>query len=569
MTTINKSVGALLLAVVMAGCTTGWRDASSPAASATPNTKASAQESSDGEADLEQRAQTYAHFAAGVAFDMKEQPDRALDEFAKAAEADPSNEQLVIEVSHRFLQRQQPERAVTLLTRASKVPNASGILFGFLGLSQAQAGHLDAAILSHRVAIKRAPKLLIGYQGASQVYFQKKQPLDALKVLDEAARQSNVSAAFLVDLAEVWLAASRDRSVALDQVKERVTGVLARAVKAKPEDPGMLRKIADDYRSVGDLTAATTLYQDLLKNHPPSNPALTPVLREQLFQLYLRSGDRASAATQLREISKDNPTNPRVYYLLGNLAMEDKNYSDAETQFEKALLMDANFESAYYDLAGLHVTLNQPEKALSDLDRARAKFPDNFVLEFYTGIAQAALKDFGQALKSFTTAEILAKASEPARLDHLFYFQLGATYERNGNLEDAEREFRKCLQLSPDFAEALNYLGYMWAEHGVKLDEARVMLEKAVKAEPKNSAYLDSMGWVLFKLKRNEDALDFLKRAVETSDKPDATLFDHLGDIYAALGRSSEAKDAWRKSLDVEPNDEIRKKMDQGPSSSR
>ena len=122
--------------------------------------------------------------------------------------------------------------------------------------------------------------------------------------------------------------------------------------------------------------------------------------------------------------------------------------------------------------------------------------------------------------------------------------------------------FEKCLQLAPNFAEAMNYLGYMWAEHGLKLDQARELIEKAVKAEPKNAAYLDSLAWVLFKLKQPKEALPYALKAAELSEQPDATVYDHIGDIYAALKQLEKAREAWRKSLSLEPNEEVRKKLE-------
>ena len=110
----------------------------------------------------------------------------------------------------------------------------------------------------------------------------------------------------------------------------------------------------------------------------------------------------------------------------------------------------------------------------------------------------------------------------------------------------------------------MNYLGYMWAEHAMKLDQARELIEKAVKAEPKNTAFLDSMAWVLFKLKQPKEALPYALKAAELSEQPDATVYDHIGDIYAALKELDKAREAWRKSLSVEKNEEISKKLESG-----
>ena len=102
----------------------------------------------------------------------------------------------------------------------------------------------------------------------------------------------------------------------------------------------------------------------------------------------------------------------------------------------------------------------------------------------------------------------------------------------------------------------------MWVDNGVKLGEAKDLIEQAVKIEPKNSAYLDSLAWAYFKLNKPQEALPWILKAVENSEEPDATLYDHLGDIYAALRKMDEARDAWRKSLKVEINEKIKGKLD-------
>jgi tetratricopeptide (TPR) repeat protein len=210
------------------------------------------------------------------------------------------------------------------------------------------------------------------------------------------------------------------------------------------------------------------------------------------------------------------------------------------------------------------IDLSRISDALTTLDKARQKFPQSFALEFYTALALDRQKAYSEALRHLVTAEVIAKATDPKLLDESFYFQLGATCERKGDYTQAEQYFQKSLQLSPSYAEAMNYLGYMWAEHDMKLDQARELIEKAVKAEPKNTAFLDSMAWVLFKLKQPKEALPYALKAAELSEQPDATVYDHIGDIYAALKELDKAREAWRKSLSVEKNEEISKKLESG-----
>jgi tetratricopeptide (TPR) repeat protein len=181
-------------------------------------------------------------------------------------------------------------------------------------------------------------------------------------------------------------------------------------------------------------------------------------------------------------------------------------------------------------------------------------------MEYLSGIACSGLKDYTNAFSHFNAAEVIAQARESNQLTREFYFQFGATCERKGDYPDAEKYFEKCIELSPDFSEALNYLGFMWADRGEKLDRARELIEKAVRLEPRNAAYLDSMGWVLFKLGQPKQALDCILKAIEYSEEEDPTLYDHLGDIYAVLGQTDKAHAAWGKSLALEPNEQVRRK---------
>jgi tetratricopeptide (TPR) repeat protein len=102
----------------------------------------------------------------------------------------------------------------------------------------------------------------------------------------------------------------------------------------------------------------------------------------------------------------------------------------------------------------------------------------------------------------------------------------------------------------------------MLADRGEQLPRARALIEKAVKLEPKNGAYLDSLGWVLFKLKQPEQALPMLLKAVQYTPEADATELDHLGEVYMALHQTGKALEAWKKSFSIEANEEVKRKLD-------
>ena len=111
--------------------------------------------------------------------------------------------------------------------------------------------------------------------------------------------------------------------------------------------------------------------------------------------------------------------------------------------------------------------------------------------------------------------------------------------------------FREALSVEPESAPVLNYLGYMNADRGVRVEEALALIQKAIALDPENGAYLDSLGWAMFRLDRMDQAEQFLRRAV---DKPgaNAVVLDHLGDVLQRRGSLREAVDYWRKALQAE-----------------
>ena len=159
---------------------------------------------------------------------------------------------------------------------------------------------------------------------------------------------------------------------------------------------------------------------------------------------------------------------------------------------------------------------------------------------------------FSKSIENLLEAEELAEAGEQNRLTHFFYFQLGAAYERNRQYETASKIFNKALKLSPDYHNAMNYLGYMWADINQNLDEAAKLIIKANELDTDNAAYIDSLGWLYFRQGKYDMALTELLKASElTQDEPDSTIFEHIGDTQHKLGATQKAKEAWQQALDL------------------
>jgi tetratricopeptide (TPR) repeat protein len=503
------------------------------------------------------RIDALAQFATGIHHELNDESKEANERFLKAALADLENETLVLDVARRLMRDGDKERALDLLTKAASQPKPPGSIYAWLGLVYVEAGRTNDAVEASQKAIELAPDNLGAYQNLAGLHLQAGRTNDAIAVLNGAAARTNASPEFLIGMADILARYHRQKLFTDEQNKEQTLRLLDAASAKQPENPLVLQRIADLYLLHARSEKAEPIYLELLKRFPN-----IPGLRERLANIYIRLDRNAEAEKLLEEISRENPTDPTTHFFLGSLAYEAKQYDKAAEHYETALKLNPEFEPLYYDLAGVHIARNQPSEALVLLEKARARFKLTFIVEFYSGIAQGMMENWVEALNRLTSAELVAKTSEPNRLNHIFYYQLGSVHERSGNIPDAVQSLRKALELSPEYADALNYLGYMWADRGENLDEARSMIERAVKAEPDNAAFLDSLAWVLFKLKRNEEALDYMSKAIAHTEKPDQTLYDHLGDIHAELQQIDKAREAYAKALAVKPDEKIQEKLD-------
>jgi tetratricopeptide (TPR) repeat protein len=550
----------LIGCLAAAGCTAARRGKAPSSSSPAARTAAGAREGRNeySAAAIERRVEAQARYAAALLHDFNEEPEAATEDFRKAALADLDNEALVLEVSARLLRFKQHAPAIDLLQQAAARPEASGLIDAQLGLACALAGKKDEAIAANRVAIKKSPEAILGYRNLAQLYLQDRQMQEGLNVLDQAAEQANPDGHFLVELGELYLAFANPGTN--DVARAKALAIMNRAAKMDLTHPLVLLRLGDGFAELGKMDAAAEIYLKILERYPN-----LPGLREKLAEVFLRNRQGPQAAAQLQAILRNRPTDFRPYFLLGSIEYEENKMPEAAEHFTKALLLNPDFEPAYYELAGAQLGLKQTAEALATLGKARAKFKPSFVCEYLTAVAYTGLKQYTNAIRNFLAAEVIARVTETNRLTHVLYFQIGAAYERNQQFDEAERAFKQCLERSPDFAEALNYLGYMWADRNVNLAEARAMIEKAVKLEPKNAAFLDSLGWVLYRLGQPREALKYLQQSIENSKEPDSTLYDHLGDIYHTLQQPDQAREAWRKSLAIEPNEDkakIQKKLD-------
>jgi len=180
--------------------------------------------------------------------------------------------------------------------------------------------------------------------------------------------------------------------------------------------------------------------------------------------------------------------------------------------------------------------------------------------------ARRALGDMYRGADRFAEAEpIYTALIEEQPNEWRSYFSRGATRERLDRWPEAEADFRRALELSPDQPDVLNYLGYSWVDRGEHLQEGLAMIRRAAEIRPMSGAIIDSLGWAHYRLGNYAEAVDWLEAAVRL-EPADPTLNDHLGDAYWRMDRRIEARFQWQRAMTLEPDDPeaIRQKIENG-----
>ncbi|RKK03958.1 tetratricopeptide repeat protein, partial [Teichococcus wenyumeiae] len=198
--------------------------------------------------------------------------------------------------------------------------------------------------------------------------------------------------------------------------------------------------------------------------------------------------------------------------------------------------------------------LDRPEEAMATLASLAQARPESPQPMARLGDLLRARQRYAEAVEAYDTA--IARAGEMGPNGWPLLYARGISLERSNQWPRAEADFKRALTLAPEQPYVLNYLGYSWVERGENLTEARQMLERAMALRPEDGNIADSLGWALFKLGDLPGATKWLEKAVELESR-NSTINDHLGDVYWATGRQSEAVYQWRRALisDPEPDE--------------
>ncbi len=430
----------------------------------------------------------------------------AAELLRKVADKNP-NPRSLTNLASIYEQLKDYSLAAEMLRRALEQQPGNSDLKHALGQDLLLSDQADDALKIFKELVEEDPKDVQSWLRISQIYRQKKDFAQARQTSEKAKELEPSNLEILYN--DVILLEAEGKNVeALKTLKSVLDATAKKSYSAseRTNRSALLERLGFLYRSVEQYANAVDVYKQIQELDPDSAARAAA----EIVETYRVAKDFAKAETEADAALKKYPTD-RVVRAVHASLLADMGKTDQAIAETRKLMDGKEDRDSYVTLAQIY------EKA----------------------------KNFTEMAKMLDAAENLSKGNDDKEP---IIFMRGSMYERQKNFTAAETEFRKVLNINPENAAALNYLGYMLADRNVRLEEAQDLIKKAVAQEPNNGAYLDSLGWVFFRLNKLPEAEQNLRRALEVMSR-DATVHDHLGDVYFREGKIREAIAQWQNSL--------------------
>jgi len=331
-----------------------------------------------------------------------------------------------------------------------------------------------------------------------------------------------------------------------------------RLLKLEPKNVTYNLQLANIFLQTGDRKSARRIFRNVI--------ALAGDVKETLERLgvmLILNEENELAEQCFHKVCQLDPVNDKAQFTLGRIYLALEKSRDAKQRMEMAIAINDTVLQYWTSLAVLDLDAEHNAEAEHTLRRSLEVLPDNPVLLDLLGSALERQKRYQEALDVlYRSVSIDSSSVAP-------YITIGFVYDETNQFEQAESTYVKALQIEPDNATLLNNYAYLLAARGLRLDEALNMSERSIEQTPDNPSYLDTIGWIYFKMDKPDRALEYLLKAEGLSETESAELLDHIGDVYRTLQEYRKAREYWKRALKASPDDESVKSKLQQPQSAQ
>jgi tetratricopeptide (TPR) repeat protein len=505
----------------------------------------------------------------------------AIEQFEAARKLSPGDPSIAAPLARALLAKGKAAEAAKVLEEAGEA-RAQPALARIAAEAKAKSGRTREAQAIYRSLLELNPEDRESAASLIDLYEDDDQLDQALELLQRLEKldpeNPNIPERITLDLARAGrfaeaekrardLAAKRPENRAIRRLLAQVLfekgsspegeKILRALVVEDPDDDATRRALTGELMRERRFPEAKTFIDEGIRraaDNPKKIPARDAATVE-LGYLAVLQKDYAKAQQILAPLAvKGTEVNPRAVRILVTAAREKEDFAAGLETARAAAAAEPDKPEWKALVAEFQHRTGDRKKAGEALAKLAASADIDDVLA--AADVSARVKDFESSARIAREASVRFPDSSEA------LFRLGAALERSGATGEAEKTFQKLLQERPNDSATQNYLGYMWAEKGIRLQEALDLLEKAVAREPRNGAYLDSLGWVYFRLGRLEKAQTYLAEAKQR-EPDDPTIEEHLGDLSERQGDVAKAIAHWERALELkhEEPDKVRQKL--------
>ena len=413
--------------------------------------------------------------------------------------------------------------------------------------------------------------------------YQTSRPLKALEIYERILDRTGDEWEILLQTAETYNSLGR-----FDDAAEKYKHML----EIDPSNKILQRQLAETYGRAGKFPEAQKLLEGILETDPKNAEALSsladvymeqhhydralPIYQKLLLQerqnpeirlriaiAYVGQADRDStfvdkARPVFEQLSKDIPNDWRPCYYLGVIAARQAKDSVAREYFERVTHLAAWNGDAWWYLGSSYFEKGEYQKLIEKMLIAEKTLPKDNRIPFLLGLAYSRLDQNDAAIAALRRSLDL----KPDDINTLS--TLALTLDGLHRYRESDSLYERALNVDPRSHLVMNNYGYSLAERGLQLERALQMSLQAIEAEPNNDSYLDTVGWVYFKLGRYDEALKYISKAI-TAGGASATVYEHMGDIQYKLGEKKKAEQFWKQALEMNSaNQNLKDKIARG-----
>lgn len=488
------------------------------------------------------------HLLLGRLYRLNNDLQKAETELKTAIKLDPNSEEAVTTLAMLYTDEGDTNHALQVL---KSVPDAtrSAKLYSALGAAYEQRKDYKNAIDAYQHAVVLDRDNLDAIRGLAENLLNDGQVDAALQQYKVIADANPEDAQTYLSIAQIYRRQGK-YDLAIESLKKADAMV--------PDSMDVAYNLAAVYQAQGRYDDAAKILQDLLKktekpdnNYSQADRNNRAIFIERLGMIYRDQENYTAAVDTFRKMLALGDDNARSgYQEIIDTYRDAKQWPQATTAAKEAVQKMPNDRDLRMVLDAQLADMGEVDKSIADVRSLLNGTPEDREVYLRLGIMYTRAKRWKDAEEALDKAEQMStKADDKAYA----WFLMGDVYNRQKKYDEAEVDFKKILAVvpptDPQLAATLNYLGYMNADRGVRLDESLEYIKQALSFEPTNGAYLDSLGWAYYKLGKYDLAEENLtKAAVHMGSDP--TVQEHLGDLYQKTGRLKLAAAHWERSVE-------------------